>query len=128
MSDCIRDCTKNWEGSDRNCPFTGGALFSPSNWNCGIVNRIRELAFPSNCIGLTGIEHEFLDDSHYAIFNVDDICIDDDVWLGQALWIAWYKSRGATMAMWLLDCEGPPRAPSAEELEAIADYYEARRP
>ena len=81
----------------------------------------------------SGVDYRYCDDEKYATIYVDHVGRGDawagtpapDVgeYLAMALWVAWYKSRGKTDAMWLL-CNGdPPRPPTeAECLRIIAAY------
>lgn len=45
MSDCPRcqERGKTWHGEDPRCGFPDGGVFSPDNWNCATLNRLREL-------------------------------------------------------------------------------------
>jgi len=43
--------------------------------------------------------------------------------MGLCLWVSWYKSRGRTEAMWILDEDNEPRQPNFVELEAIIEHY-----
>jgi hypothetical protein len=37
--------------------------------------------------------------------------------------VSWYKQRGGTDALWILDSYNKPRKPTEEELLAIVKYY-----
>lgn len=111
------------------CAFANGPVYCDKNWNCGIVNRIRELCYEGQDSMPRGVDYQYCDDQKYATVNVSEVYVGGDwengTWFARALWVTWYKNRGGTEDMWLLGDE-EPRRPTAEELEAIADYYEAR--
>lgn len=118
---CDHGCTKNWDGSDATCAVPDG-VFNDINWNCGVVNRIRDLCDHADMHPL--IDYQYCDDQKYATLNIGGVALGDDVW-ALALWVTWYKSRGATMGMWILDHHDLPRKPTAAELITIADWFEA---
>lgn len=106
---------KDWHGDDAKCSFEGGGEFSRNGWNCATANMIRDLCKQdepdSICV--------YCDDQYYATIKLPD----GSRWL--ALWVSWYKHRGATDAMWLLDSHDVPRKPTeAECLEIIAALKE----
>lgn len=109
-------CDKTWNGSDPKCGFETG-LFT-EDWNCGLVSRIRAIVYEGQ-EGSPGVAYQYCDDQKYATVCVDDCEVD-----ALALWVSWYKNRGGTDAMWLLDSEGLPRSPAPHELVKIANYYE----
>lgn len=114
---------KDWSGDDPECPFVGGDIFTSDNWNCGIITRIRRLCCDWED-ELEGIDYQYCDDQKYATFNIAYVECDGQ-FIGYALWVCWYKSRGRTDAMWVLNSCEPPRPPTFKELTAIVDYYES---
>lgn len=102
---------KTWNGDDPKCAFVGEFA---DNWNCATLNAIRDIP--------NGVDYQYCDDRKYATIKTDGI---DG--LGLALWVAWYKSRGNTEAMWLLFADEPPRIPTERELLAIIYHYAALR-
>jgi len=124
MKECKRcGISKNWSGSDIRCPFQDSEEFSDENWNCGIINQIRELCE----LAMEGtdkrLHYQYCDDQKYVTINIDNIELDDRS-IGMCLWVTWYKSRGRTDDMWILDSRAAPRRPKFEELKKIIDYYE----
>lgn len=99
---------QTWAGDKPQCAFESGA-FSPGNWNCATVNMIRDLVD----------EHAiYCDDEKYAVLNISELGLGDT---GQAiaLWVQWYKSRGRTQSLLLLQIEDAPRPPTEDECVAI---------
>jgi hypothetical protein len=113
---------KTWQGDDPKCPFQTGEIFG-GNWNCGIINEIRNICE----IAEEGIDYrlqyQYCEDQKYVTIKTD--CIEnDDEDLGLCLFVSWYKNRGATDAMWLLDHNSIPRKPTYQQLAIIIEYYE----
>ena len=110
---------KTWNGGDPECGFLE-SKFSPANWNCATVNAIRDIcdARPK------GVDYQYCEDENYATVKIDDLLNDrEGRWMGYALWVQWYKSRGRTQQMFLLG-DDEPRRPTEEECLAIIAYYE----
>ena len=107
---------KFWNGSDITCSFQESDTFG-ENWNCGIVNQIREICE----LDIYGVNKVYCEDQYYATINVDNVDFEDKNML--ALYVSWYKNRGATDAMWLLDECDIPIKPTYNDLEAIVKYY-----
>ena len=120
MSKCER-CgrEKTWQGDDPNCPFKNGDVFG-DNWNCGQINKIRELCELAEETETYLMNYQYCDDEKYVTINVDVVELDVPA---LCLWVCWYKRRGRTDAMWLLSDSGEPRKPTFDELQQIYDYY-----
>jgi len=113
---------KDWKGSDIKCPFQESDEFSPDNWNCGMIGRVRALR-PLAIEGKTpGLNYGHHEDQHWMTIKVGEAggFYED---MGLCLWVSWYKSRGATESMWILDAYKAPRRPTFEELETITEHY-----
>ena len=126
MKKCKRcDREKTWSGSGIECPFSSGENFTNKNWNCGAIGWIRNLANIAMDGGDPRLHYRFCDDQKYATIDISDIYEDIDTTppLGMTLWVTWYKSRGRTESMWILDCYDPPRVPTFKELELIKEHY-----
>lgn len=119
MKTC-RKCgqTKDWCGSDIKCPFQTSDKFG-DNWRCGIIDKIRDLCNLAMDGKDLRLQYQFCNDDKYVTIKTDDI--EDD--LGLCLWISYYKSRGRTDAMWILDGSNAPRVPTFDELNKIIEYY-----
>lgn len=123
---------KTWEGSDPNCAFPNGGEFNPDNWNCATANLIRDLMprWEDPVSDKVNGPH-WNEDQYWGTVNLSgnlsETLAEDDIW--QTLWVSWYKSRGRTEAMWLLNENVPPRRPTEAEALAIvaALAIEARR-
>lgn len=87
------------------------------NWNCQTVNKIRDICYEGQDLP-NGIDYQYCEDQKYATIKVDEVGINAD-----ALWVSWYKNRGGTDAMWLLDDGWNPRKPTEKECLKIIDYY-----
>lgn len=114
MSSPCKRCgqIKDWHGDEPKCPFAANDAFG-ENWNCGIINKVRDL-----CAEV----FVYCDDQYYATLGIHDAEDDDGEFIGLALWVTWYKRRGATDAMYILDSHGPPRNPTYRELELIVKH------
>lgn len=109
---------KDWKGSDPACYFDG-----EHNWNCATVNEIRELCYEGQDLK-EGIHYEYCDDEKFATFNIHEVEDDKCNYIGRCLYMAWYKQRGCTEALWILDGEDDvPRKPTEKELLAIIRHY-----
>lgn len=109
---------KTWRGGNPRCAFSGG-LFD-ENWNCATVNMIRDICDERQKKLPSGVEYQYCEDQKYAIIKVDDLDIAGSP---LALWVSWYKNRGATDAMWLLHESAPPRRPKETECLKIIRAY-----
>lgn len=108
---------KNWNSSDIRCPFQNSDKFG-DNWNCGIINKIRDLCDLAMNDKDNRLQYQYCDDQKYVTIKTDDI---ED--MGLCLWVTFYKSRGETDAMWIIDNYDPPKEPTFDDLKAIAKYY-----
>lgn len=104
---------QDWLGDAPVCSFPKG-LFSPVGWNCATANAIRDI--------VTVVQ--YIEDQHYATIPIGDVIVDERFYPGDMLWITWYKNRGRTDGMWLLEGNDLPRRPTIAECEAIVQYYE----
>lgn len=117
---------KYWNGDDPKCPFSSSEKFSDNNWNCGLINEIRDICDRAmNGDRPHELHYVYCDDQKYVTIKTDDIGLDrdDDINLGLCLFVTWYKSRGRTDGMWILSSHEPPRVPTHDELKVIVDYY-----
>ena len=112
---------QTWIGNAPKCSFTEDGLFTGEGWNCATANLIREIVYEGQELPYW-VNYQYCDDDKYAVINIDDL---DDV-PGLALWVAWYKNRGRTDAMWILDSYMTPRVPTEDECVAIATWHKAR--
>jgi hypothetical protein len=125
MKECkVCGCKKTWNGDDMSCPYQKPSSVFGANWNCGIINQVRDLCD----LAMEGkdyrLHYQYCEDQKYATIQTD--CIDDEIdeSLGLCLWVTWYKSRGGTDAMWILCNYEPPRKPTFKDLERIVKYYQ----
>jgi len=105
---------KQWNGDDRICYFD-----DPSgNWNCATVNKIRSICYEGQELP-SGVQYQYCDDEKYATIRIplelelDALC----------LWVQWYKNRGGTNQLLMLDSYSKPRFPTESELLSIVEYY-----
>ena len=114
---------KTWNGSDPVCAFANGA-FSEDNWSCATVERLREVVCEGQNPMPPHVDYRFCFDQKYATVQIDHVEDAQGERIGLALWVSWYKNRGRTEAMWVLDADKPPRAPTESELLAILAHFE----
>jgi hypothetical protein len=118
---------KDWDGSDPKCAFLTGR-FSSDNWNCATVAMIRALAptWWSDAKPDPNLYFIREDDQNNMLIQVWGI---DGLQTGAiALWVSWYKSRGRTEAMWMLNEDDKPVTPTEADIIAIAEAYAHRKP
>ena len=122
MKKCKRcGYVKTWSGSDITCPFQDGDSFG-ENWNCGMINAIREICDMAGDGEDYRLHYQYCDDQKYVTINTDEIEFDGDRCF-LCLWVTWYKSRGGTDQMWLMNAYGEPEAPTYSDLEKIINHY-----
>ena len=124
MAHVCKACQERvWEfnGDKPRCGFSEGP-FNPDNWNCATLNALRDLVDESQHPMPDGVDYRYCSDQKYATVHIDDVELNGD-WLGLALWVSWYKNRGTTEAVWILDHSGVPRQPSEAEVLAILESY-----
>lgn len=112
---------QTWSGSAPACAFEGES-FSAVNWNCATVNAVRDLVYEGQKKLPYGVAYQYCEDQKYATVYIDHI---EDLPSGRALtlWVTWYKSRGGTDALWLLDDSSAPRPPTEADCLAILAAY-----
>lgn len=115
---------KDWNGDDPKCAFDGE--FS-KNWNCATLNAIRDICYEGQDPMPPGVDYRYCDDMKYATVKIDELEDENGDHIGMALWVCWYKNRGCTDAVWILDAYLPPRRPTESELEAIIRAYAHRQ-
>lgn len=113
---------KDWNGSDPKCAFLTGR-FSPDNWSCATAGLIRELQPDLGDAPEDGIFHKRENDQNQMLVHIKDDCVGDGHLPGLALWVSWYKSRGRTDAMWLLNEHDSPVPPTEHDVLAIVIMY-----
>jgi hypothetical protein len=120
--------SKSWSGDNPTCPFSSRDVFS-TNWNCGLINEIRDICDVAANGTDYRLHYKYCDDQKYATIAIDQIGEEDDSlpYMGLTLWVTWYKSRGATDRMFILDSHDPPRPPTFDELKRIIAYYKSEK-
>jgi hypothetical protein len=111
------DRGKTWEGGDPTCSFPDGGPFNPDGWNCATAGAIRGIIGRPWNDPHTNVDARYLDDDWYATIKIDGVDLPSGS--ADALWVAWYKNRGRTEAMWLLSRYDPPRQPTEADCAAI---------
>lgn len=114
-----RDRGKTWNGDDPKCAFPD----FEGNWNCATVNAIRDICYEGQNLMPAGVAYQYCENMKYATIKIDHLEDKRGGRLGYALWVCWYKSRGGTDALWILDSEEPPRRPTEEDLLTIIAAY-----
>lgn len=113
------DRGKDWAGDDPVC-FLSETEGRP-NWNCATLNAIRDICYEGD--PHPRVDYRYCDDRKYATIDIHDCELENGNPIGLALWVSWYKSRGRTDAVWVLDDDVTPRKPTEEELLAIIRAY-----
>lgn len=113
---------KDWNGDDPQCPFTDGDVFSEDNWNCGLINELMDICYEGNNPIHPFVDYRYCEDMKYATIWIDGMKDEEEQSIGMAVWVAWYKNRGATDAVWILDSRGEPRKPTVAELKRIIKF------
>ena len=107
-----------WAGSPRECTFVDGSTFSSHNWNCATVTRLRAFCEPERASVLDGVTIYATNDAWHALIDVSEVLLHEQsngiVWLQ----VIWYKRRGQTLNVSVIDTEGD--AASATEAQCLA--------
>lgn len=110
---------QTWAGDAPTCYFDS----EEHNWNCATINAIRDICYEGQELP-QGVHYEYCDDDKFATINISYIDDKEGNYIGRCLYVAWYKNRGGTDALWILDGRGDiPREPTEDELLAIIDHY-----
>jgi len=115
---------KTWSGDNPNCAFDGNFA---SNWNCATLNALRDIVYEGQNTMPPGVDYQYCEDMKYATVKIDDIENGGGEKIGMALWVAWYKSRGTTDAVWILDSDREPRIPTEAELDVVISSFAGRQ-
>ena len=90
---------KDWDGGDPECAFEDG-VFSPNNWNCATMNKLRELAEERETEYIETIDdayacsfekYHYIDDQYLGVIPYKGIAD-----IPKFVVIGWYKNRGQT--------------------------------
>lgn len=108
------------KGSASVCAFEGRFA---NNYMCSTLSKLRTLCLRAEDEEISGLQHYFKNDQHYCTIDISDVLMEDESF-GVALWVTWYKSRGRTEQIWVLDDANVPRRPTETEVLAICHYYE----
>lgn len=108
------DRGQTWSGDTPKCSFPNGGEFDSAGWMCATANALRDISGQDE--PHPAADYRYCDDQNYSTIKVDDIDLPSGN--AYALWMTWYKHRGRTEAMWLLD-GGPPRKPTEADAVAI---------
>ena len=105
MGSCpaCRNRVKDWDGDDPKCAFVDG-VFSGENWNCATMNALRERVESS---------------SRHAVHWNEDVNAALLPAGGGFLLLAWYKSRGRTLVLFVDDDSARP-ATLLDAVQALA--------
>jgi len=103
-----KNSKKDWEGSDRVCAFDEDGNFERENWNCDLINSIRDRLESSDC--------------HYN--KNDETTLVTIPYEKGYLLMGWYKSRGSVDFLTLVneDFYEVNLNPSIEEIEEVYNY------
>ena len=107
--------------SEVECAFSG-VKFREDNWCCATLDLIRCLCYEGQDLHHY-INYQYCEDQKYATINIS-YCEKVE---GDTLWISWYKQRGKTDSMWILDSYNKPRRPTEEDCVIISEYFDNLR-
>lgn len=112
---------KTWNGGDPECGFTEDGTFKVDNWNCASLNDLRQWIYTgvvSNTI------HTYREDYSYVVIDIEDV----EPVEGRYLHLSWYKSRGKTDNIMIVDTDnGVLRTATLDDIEAILRWIAAMR-
>ncbi len=100
-------------GSDPQCGFDAGGFFNPKNWNCALLNKLRDIAEEK---GL-----EYRDDMDCGSIGV--VPCSGDNWCGYIV-MTWYKNRGATGMAVFMDDDRAPIMLTLQIAEEAIEYWD----
>lgn len=106
---------QTWRGDPPVCAFRNGSAWRSDNWNCATDGMLRRLV-ESNA---AGVWHVRGDDQNVAAVSLVSAGLDGAVMLA----MTWYKSRGRTEQVWLIDDDGAPRRPTEAEVLAVVAAF-----
>lgn len=117
--------TPTWSGSLRECAFVDGSAFSSHNWNCATVNRLRALCEPERRSVLDGVAIYATNDLWHALIDVSEVPLHEQsnsiVWLQ----VIWYKRRGQTLNVSVIDTEGDVASATEEQCLTTLKHLES---
>lgn len=120
---------KTWNGADPKCAFPDQGQFNSSNWNCATANALRDLCGDEGCpwrdkvVETHGVRQAYgirWDDKSWGAINIIEIDLERDNY--KTLWLSWYKLRGRTDAMLLLNDVGS-ELPTYADCDAILNHF-----
>jgi len=111
---------KDWEGSDPKCAFSNG-VFTRDNWNCATASALRGLVNVASDSNGWKCRDDLAAGS-FGVLRVPSAA--EDVVKGYVV-MSWYKNRGCTGQIWVMEDDNPPHPITLEEAEAILKSYEA---
>ncbi len=117
---------KTWNGDDPICSFPDGGEFTSDGWSCATADLIRDLVYEGQPELQPGVCYTYCDDMKYATVRIADSSDMDEQWM--CLWVSWYKNRGGTDAMLLIDSHGNTRVPNERDILRIAAMYQNQPP
>lgn len=115
---CKKRGDKIWDGDDPKCSFPSGGAFTAEGWNCATADYVRGLIGDVFGASHERVTKQWQNANWSATINIFDIELSSGH--ADSLWVAWYKNRGRTEAMWLLSRYDQPRLPTEADVLAIA--------
>jgi hypothetical protein len=112
-------------GSQPRCAFPDG-VFVGDNWNCETAGQIRTICTADNYGVITdelpiGVSYQWDEDENYATIQTARIgdCF------GVFMYVQWYKNRGRTDIIAIID-NTVSRPATEQECRAVIAYYQKR--
>lgn len=85
---CKQHNLNDWNESKPKCGFDNAGIFKTDNWNCGTLNRLREIVEDTQL---------YSNDSHSALIPIDYEGKEEDNFnYADFILLNWYKRRGRT--------------------------------
>jgi len=114
---------QDWQGSPPLCAFDENGNFQESNWNCFLMNALRDLVNPYRDDIFLNAECFWMDDIYRGIIYISGPESKTGKLQGAFAILKWYKSRGRTDGFWILK-DDKLRKGTEEDALIIAELYQ----
>jgi len=113
---------QDWCDSAPECAFTEDGRFTGDNWNCALMNALRELVSPSREEPFPYGASFWDEDMNTGVIYVPDPDFEGGELRGALVVLEWYKSRGRTDSFRIVK-DGKVRVGTEEDALFIAEYF-----
>lgn len=120
-----RERGQTWNGAPPRCAFLDG-VFNGDNWNCATANALRDIADEdgwgeNNSDRRTWAYRDDLAAASFGVIYVDET--DTDPGGGYYVVMSWYKRRGRTGQIYVMNDDMKPRPITLQEAEEVIRHY-----